>query len=137
MVSADRDLCTLCFDEETSIDAVIWCTECEIFLCIDCEKHHKKLRMSKVHKTMSIKDYKKIPKFMQEINSQCRDHKKKLELYCSFHACPCCVQCVTDKHQKCQEMNPLSEFLKQIKSSASVQLHQKNISDLKETLRRL
>ncbi|CAG2226724.1 unnamed protein product [Mytilus edulis] len=76
MASSDRDCCTLCKDDGTSTEAVTWCIECEVFLCTDCEKHHKKLRMSKVHNTMSTKDYHDLPKFMQEISSQCSDHKK-------------------------------------------------------------
>ncbi|CAG2256474.1 unnamed protein product [Mytilus edulis] len=82
---------------------------------------------------MSAEDYQKLPTFMQEISSQCRDHKKKYELYCSFHACPCCVQCVTDKHKKCQEMKPLSDILQQVKSSASVQLFEKDLKNVKKT----
>ncbi|CAG2189874.1 unnamed protein product [Mytilus edulis] len=134
MASLVTDYCTLCNDDGTSTEAVRWCVECEVFLCTDCEKHHKKLRISKVHNTMSTKDYHNLPKFMQEISSQCRDHKKKYELYCSFHACPCCVMCITDKHQKCQEMKPLSDILKQVKSSASVQLFEKDLKDVKENL---
>ncbi|CAG2236803.1 unnamed protein product [Mytilus edulis] len=134
MASLVTDYCTLCNDDGTSTEAVRWCIECEVFLCTDCEKHHKKSRSSKAHNTMSTKDYHNLPKFMQDISSQCRDHKKKYELYCSFHACPCCVTCITDKHQKCQEMKPLSDVLKQVKSSASVQLFEKDLKDVKENL---
>ncbi|XP_071162053.1 tripartite motif-containing protein 2-like [Mytilus edulis] len=83
---------------------------------------------------MSADDYQKLPTFMQEISSQCQDHKKKFELYCSFHACPCCVQCVTDKHKMCQEMKPLSDILQQVKSSASVQLFEKDLKIVKENI---
>ncbi|XP_071150479.1 uncharacterized protein [Mytilus edulis] len=134
MASLVTDYCTLCNDDGTSTEAVRWCIECEVFLCTDCEKHHKKSRSSKAHNTMSTKDYHNLPKFMQDLSSQCRDHKKKYELYCSFHACPCCVTCITDKHQKCQEMKPLSDVLKQVKSSASVQLFEKDLKDVKENL---
>ncbi|XP_063411933.1 uncharacterized protein LOC134694801 [Mytilus trossulus] len=134
MASLVTDYCTLCNDDGTSTEAVRWCIECEVFLCSDCEKHHKKLRMSKDHNTMSTKDYHNLPKFMQEISSQCSDHKKKYELYCSFHACPCCVTCITDKHKKCQEMKPLSDIIKKVKSSASVQLFEKDLREVKENL---
>ncbi|XP_052106462.1 uncharacterized protein LOC127738990 isoform X3 [Mytilus californianus] len=132
MASSNKDVCNLCYDDGTSTEAVTWCTECEVFLCTDCGKHHKKLKTSEDHKTMSTKDYHKLPKSMQEISSNCKDHKKKFEIYCSFHACPCCVTCITDKHQKCQEMKPLSDILKQVKSSASVQLFEKDLKDVKE-----
>ncbi|CAC5358182.1 unnamed protein product [Mytilus coruscus] len=133
MASSGRDFCTLCYDDDgTSTEAVTWCIECEVFLCTDCEKHHKKSRTSKDHKTMSTIDYHMLPKLMLEISSQCRDHKKKFELYCSFHDCPCCVTCITDQHKKCQEMKPLSDILMQVKSSASVQLFEKDLKNVKE-----
>ncbi|XP_076100590.1 uncharacterized protein LOC143069703 [Mytilus galloprovincialis] len=135
MASSGGDNCTLCNDDDgTSTEAVTWCTECEVLLCAGCEKHHTKSKASKDHKTMSTKDYHKLPKFMLEISSQCRDHNKKFELYCSFHACPCCVQCITDKHKKCQDLKPLSDILKQVKSSASVQLFEKDLKNVKENL---
>ncbi|XP_071161567.1 E3 ubiquitin-protein ligase TRIM71-like [Mytilus edulis] len=135
MASSGRDCCTLCNDDDgTSTEAVTWCTECEVLLCAGCEKHHTKSKASKDHKTMSTTDYHNLPKFMLEISSQCRDHNKKFELYCSFHACPCCVQCITDKHKKCQDLKPLSDILKQVKSSASVQLFEKDLKNVKENL---
>ncbi|CAC5374089.1 unnamed protein product [Mytilus coruscus] len=121
-------------DDGISNEADTWCTECEFFFCGDCEKPHRKTRLYKNHKTMSVEDYQKLPAFMQERSSQCRDHNKKFELYCSFHSYPCCVQCITDKHQKCQDLKPLSDILKQVKSSASVQIFEKDLKDVKENL---
>ncbi|CAC5358186.1 unnamed protein product [Mytilus coruscus] len=138
MVSSGKDCCTLCYDDDgTASEGVTWCIECEVFLCIDCDEHHSKARTSKDHKTMSTKDYHKLPKFMLEISNQCRDHKKKFELYCSFHARPCCVACITDKHKKCQDLKPLSDILKQVKSSASVQLFEKDLKNVNENLEKI
>ncbi|XP_071162048.1 tripartite motif-containing protein 2-like [Mytilus edulis] len=134
MASSVKQLCTICNDDGICKSAVTWCTECEVFFCADCEKPHSKSHLSKSHKTMSADDYQKLPTFMQEISSQCRDHKKKFELYCSFHSCPCCVQCVTDKHKMCQEMKPLSDILQQVKSSASMQLFETDLKDVKENI---
>ncbi|VDI38947.1 Hypothetical predicted protein [Mytilus galloprovincialis] len=134
MASSVKQLCTICNDDGISNSAVTWCTECEVLFCGDCEKPHSKSRLSNNHKTMSADDYQKLPTFMQEISSQCQDHKKKFELYCSFHACPCCVQCVTDKHKMCQEMKPLSDILQQVKSSASVQLFEKDLKIVQENI---
>ncbi|CAC5397508.1 unnamed protein product [Mytilus coruscus] len=83
---------------------------------------------------MSSEDYHMLPAFMQEISSQCKDHKKKFELYCSFLASPCYAQCITDEHRKCQDMKPLSDILKQVKSSASVQLFHQDLKNVKENL---
>ncbi|CAG2231258.1 unnamed protein product [Mytilus edulis] len=134
MASSVQKLCTICHDDGISNSAVTLCTDCKFFFCGDCDKTHSKSQLSKHHKTMSAEDYQKLPTFMQEISSQCRDHKKKYELYCSFHACPCCIQCVTDKHTKCQDMQPLSDILQQVKSSASVQLFEKDLKNVKENL---
>ncbi|XP_063418730.1 E3 ubiquitin-protein ligase Midline-1-like [Mytilus trossulus] len=134
MASSVKQFCTICYDDGISNSAVTWCTECEIFFCEPCQKPHGKSRLSKNHKTMSVENYQKIPTFIQEISSQCKDHSKKFELYCSYHACPCCVQCTTDKHQKCHDMKPLSDILKQVKSSASVQLLKTDLKDVKENL---
>ncbi|XP_071160747.1 E3 ubiquitin-protein ligase TRIM71-like [Mytilus edulis] len=134
MASSVNHVCTICQDDGISNEADTWCTECEVFFCGECEKPHRKSRLSKNHKTMSAEDFQKLPAFMQEISSQCKDHKKKYELYCPVHACPCCVQCITDKHTKCQDFKPLSDILKQVKSSASVELFEKDLKDMKENL---
>ncbi|CAC5391115.1 unnamed protein product [Mytilus coruscus] len=118
MASSVKHFCIICHDDGISNAAATWCTECEVFFCGDCEKPHSKSRLSKNHKTMSAKDYQKLPSFMKEISSQCRDHKKKFELYCSFHACPCC----------------LSSASLQVKSSASVQLFEKDLKNVRENL---
>ncbi|CAC5397511.1 unnamed protein product [Mytilus coruscus] len=134
MASSVNNFCTICHDDGISNKAVTWCTECEVLFCEDCAKPHSKSRLSKNYETMSSEDYHKLPSFMQEISNQCRDHKKKFELYCPFHACPCCVQCITDEHQKCQDLKPLCDILKKVKSSASVQLFEKDLKDVKENL---
>ncbi|XP_063418728.1 E3 ubiquitin-protein ligase TRIM71-like [Mytilus trossulus] len=132
MASSANDLCKICHDDGISNSAVTWCTECEVFFCENCQKPHSKSRLSKNHKTMSAEDYNKLPAFIQKISIQCKDHNKKFELYCSSHACPCCVQCITDKHQKCRDIKPLPDILKQVKSSASVQIFEKDLNDVKK-----
>ncbi|CAC5370714.1 unnamed protein product [Mytilus coruscus] len=129
--SSWTSLCTLCQEDDVSSQAVTWCTECEVMLCIDCDKHHNKSRSSQHHNTMSTEDYHELPVFIQGVSSRCKDHNKKFELYCSFHACPCCVQCVSN-HQKCQDMKPLDDILTHVKSSASVQLLENDLKDLEE-----
>lgn len=70
MASLDKKICTLCYDDDgASTEAVVWCTDCEVFLCKDCGKHHKRSRTSEDHKTMSSTEYHKLPQFMREISS--------------------------------------------------------------------
>ncbi|XP_052083239.1 uncharacterized protein LOC127720607 [Mytilus californianus] len=134
MTSRSADICTLCTDDGISNNAITWCTECEVFLCTDCEKHHKRSKASKEHRTMRTVDYRNLPQFMQETSNRCKDHDKKYELYCSFHSCPCCIQCIASKHQKCQDLKPLDDILKDFKSSAAVPILKKDLTDLRESL---
>ncbi|XP_063426830.1 uncharacterized protein LOC134710405 [Mytilus trossulus] len=136
-MSSEKDNCTICIDEINSNEAVSWCTECEVFLCKDCEKHHRKSGISETHKTISTYEYHNLPEFLKKISIQCREHKKKLELYCSVHVCACCVQCFTDKHQQCQDMKTLSDILKQFKSSSLVQLPELDLNDIQEDLKKI
>ncbi|CAG2211419.1 unnamed protein product [Mytilus edulis] len=129
--SSSSDVCSLCQDDNVSSQAVTRCTECEVFLCQECDKHHRKAPLSKHHKPISTEDFNKLPVFMKKISSQCKDHNMRFELYCPFHACPCCVHCVY-KHQKCQDIKPLSDILSQIKSSASVLLCENELNDMNE-----
>ncbi|VDI18270.1 Hypothetical predicted protein [Mytilus galloprovincialis] len=149
MAAIDKYFCSLCPDVGTFTEAVTWCTECAVFLCRDCEKHHQGSGMLKTHKTISKNDYhtlsstfiphlvylyRNIPECMQKVSSQCRDHEKTFELYCSFHACPCCRQCVTYKHQKCHEIKPIADILMPVKLSASVKKIDKNLKILHENI---
>ncbi|XP_063416328.1 nuclear factor 7, ovary-like [Mytilus trossulus] len=132
MTSSSTDFCSLCTDDDISSHAIKWCTECEVFLCTDCEKHHKRSKASKEHITLSTVDYRKLPKSIHQTSNRCNDHDKKYELYCSVHSCPCCIQCIADKHKKCQEMKPLADFLKDVKSSAAIPLLRNDLKELKE-----
>ncbi|CAC5381915.1 unnamed protein product [Mytilus coruscus] len=145
MASPSKDICTLCKEDNVTSVAVTWCTECGVFLCVECEKHHKRSRVSKDHiykrsrvskdhKTISVENYQELPSFIKGTSNLCKVHDSKFELYCSFHACACCVHCTTDKHQLCQTMTPLSDILKQFKSSAAVPLLEKDLKDLKENV---
>lgn len=132
MASPSKEFCTLCKEKDVTSDAVTWCLECEVLLCIDCEKHHTKLRSSKDHKTISSERYHELPSFIKGTSNMCKIHDRKFELYCSFHVCACCVNCVTDEHQTCQTIKPLSDILKQVTSSDSVPLLEKELKDLEK-----
>ncbi|XP_063405894.1 tripartite motif-containing protein 2-like [Mytilus trossulus] len=128
MASPSKDFCTLC-KENVSSDADTWCAECDVFLCVECEKHHKGTRSSKDHTTISAENYHELPSFIKETSNICKIHDRKLELYCSVHACACCLNCVTGEHQTCQTMKPLSDILEQVKSSDAVPQLEKELKD--------
>ncbi|XP_063397749.1 uncharacterized protein LOC134682076 [Mytilus trossulus] len=132
MTSSISQLCTLCQDDDMSIAALTWCTDCETFLCSDCDRYHGRIKSTKHHKMLSIEDYCQLPEFILQTGNRCREHDKKYKLYCSFHACACCFQCFTESHPNCKEIKQLSDVLKNVKSSASVSRLESDLSDLKE-----
>ncbi|XP_052073366.1 uncharacterized protein LOC127711378 [Mytilus californianus] len=124
--------CHLCEEEDVSNVAVVWCTDCETFLCKDCERHHIKSKASKRHQTLALDNYKKLPSFIVEIKSRCEKHDAKYDFYCKFHGDPCCVKCIKDKHKDCRDLDPLVEVLKNIKTSAKVSNLDKEFNNLHE-----
>ncbi|CAC5389010.1 unnamed protein product [Mytilus coruscus] len=132
MTSSVSQLCTLCQDDDMSIAALTWCTDCETFLCSDCNRYHGRIKSTKHHKILSIEDYCQLPEFILQTGNRCLEHDQKYKLYCSFHACACCFQCFTESHPNCKEIKQLSDVLKNVKSSASVSRLESDLSDLKE-----
>ncbi|XP_076106113.1 uncharacterized protein LOC143074639 [Mytilus galloprovincialis] len=125
-------ICHLCEEEGVSNDAVVWCADCETFLCKDCERHHSRIKASKDHQTIAMDTYKKLPSFIVDIKNCCVKHDQKYDFYCKFHGDPCCVKCITDNHKDCRELNPLVEVLKDIKTSAKVSNMDKELNVLLE-----
>ncbi|XP_071177616.1 protein lin-41-like [Mytilus edulis] len=113
-------ICHLCEEEYVSNVAVVWCADCENFLCKDCDKHHSRIKASKDHQTIAIDDYEKLPSFIVDIKNRCVKHDQKYDFYCKFHGDPCCVMCIKDNHNGCRDLDPLVEVLRDIKTSAKV-----------------
>ncbi|CAC5413867.1 unnamed protein product [Mytilus coruscus] len=112
--------CHLCEEEDVSKVAIVWCADCDTFLCKDCERHHSRIKASKGHQTIALDEYKKLPSFIVDIKSRCENHDEKYDFYCKFHGDPCCVKCIKDKHKDCRDLAPLVEVLRDIKNSAKV-----------------
>ncbi|XP_076108066.1 uncharacterized protein LOC143076234 [Mytilus galloprovincialis] len=115
-----HNFCHLCEEEDVFNVAIVWCADCENFLCKDCEKHHGRSKASKDHQTISQDEYKKLPSFIVGITNRCEKHDQKYDFYCKFHGDPCCVKCIKDNHKGCRDLDPLVEVLSGIKTSAKV-----------------
>lgn len=120
MASSGNHFCALCQEDDVDNVAVTWCSDGETCLCSDCAKHHDRNKASTEHRTLTIKDYQHLPTFVLENNNCYDDHDKRYDLYCRFHECACCVQCITDMHKDCRDLSPLSDVLGIMKSSARV-----------------
>ena len=77
-------------DEHKEIDAILYCQECKINMCLKCEKVHSSLL--KNHHIYSLeKETKEI------FTGLCtnRQHSLELEFYCKTHNELCCAACIS------------------------------------------
>ena len=76
--------------EDQDIEAISYCGECKVYMCVNCDKFHSKLLSS--HQTYSLKEQLDdiFSEFCQEKN-----HSNKLEFYCKTHNILCCAACTS------------------------------------------
>ena len=125
---SDEKFCSIC--DPSPIRAMVWCSECEEFLCSDCLKQHKSTKLFKNHSTMSLEDYKELPTVVQAMKYHCEDHDERHHMYCPVHNRPCCIRCVLAAHKACSGVAPITDFISNVKSSPA-------ILDLEQTLKEL
>ncbi|CAG2250860.1 unnamed protein product [Mytilus edulis] len=65
---------------------------------------------------------------------ECKVHNRKLDFYCFIHNEPCCVSCVSEKHDACKSLNPLTEVVEAVKSSASFKDLEDMTTDISELI---
>ncbi|CAC5373569.1 unnamed protein product [Mytilus coruscus] len=103
--------CDICITNNISKTACGWCLECEEAICSDCEKQHRRMKLTKNHKIIPVED-KKMSISNLDSEQECNDHSRKLDFFCLKHSQPCCVTCIFEKHKRCQELKPLPEVEK-------------------------
>ncbi|VDI73093.1 Hypothetical predicted protein, partial [Mytilus galloprovincialis] len=99
--------CGPCRYDDVIKDAKRWCTNCEEGLCEDCENDHRKSKISRNHKVISIEDYRKIENV--SISQVCEQHGEILEWFCKTHDEVLCMVCVPSKHKACSGVIPIRD----------------------------
>ena len=93
--------------EHSEVDAIIFCLNCKLNLCKECESFHS--NFCKDHQIYNIdaKDNEIFNEFCKE-----NDHFIKLEYFCRTHNILCCARCITKiknekngKHTDCNICN--------------------------------
>ncbi|CAG2235047.1 unnamed protein product [Mytilus edulis] len=131
-MASENHICNLCGEEDVTKFAVVWCADCETFLCKDCKIYHGRIKASKGHQTITLDEYNNLPSFVVDIRSRCKKHDEKCDFYCKFHDDPCCVKCIKDNHKDCRDLDTLVEVLRDIKTSARVSNLDKELNILLE-----
>ena len=117
-----------------NMDAVVFCQECQIYICAKCEQMHSSMCQNHTIFKLENKDIKEIfTGFCKEGN-----HKNKLEYYCRNHNELCCVACITNikgkgngQHSGCQVT--LIEEIKNEKKD-KLQENLKYLEDISKTI---
>lgn len=106
MASETHVPCGPCRYDDVTKNAKRWCTNCEEGLCEDCENVHRKSKVSRSHKVISIQDYRKIENV--SVSQVCEHHGETLEWFCKSHDEVLCMVCVPTKHKACSNIISLS-----------------------------
>ena len=133
--------------EHDTIDAIVYCQECKVYLCNKCENFHSKLL--KYHNINKLdKDIKEIfTEFCKEEN-----HFGKLDFYCKTHNQLCCSDCLCKfkikgkgTHQDCdvcileniknEKQNKLKENIKLLQNLSNTV--EKLINELKVIIEKI
>ena len=125
---SDERFCSFC--DPSPVKAMVWCSECDDFLCSDCLKHHNFSKLFKNHSTMSLEDYNELPAVVQTLNYHCADHDEQFDSFCPVHNRPCCIGCFLTSHRECSGVAPMKDFIPNVKSSSAM-------LDLEQTLKEL
>jgi hypothetical protein len=129
-------LCDICNQRHLSINATVWCPECQETLCSNCNEHHRLAKLLRHHNTISISDYQKQPSFLADIKLFCADHNQRYQLYCVTHECPICYKCIKT-HRECSDVIPIDEVVDNEKTSQNFQDLRQEVEDLVENIKRL
>ena len=97
--------CGECEDDDAP--TVVWCVDCDGYLCRKCNKQHKRMKSFKLHKTMTIEQFDaQSPNAL--FTSQdpeyriCTHHNRPLDFYCKTCNITICRVCVTKDHHQHQ-----------------------------------
>ncbi|XP_072041841.1 E3 ubiquitin-protein ligase TRIM71-like [Amphiura filiformis] len=93
-------MCTAC-DGGVDNEAVARCVECEDFLCSNCTKAHKIVRLTKNHSVLSLVELKtgKVSLIKKTKKEHCKEHTDQvLWFYCKTCDVPICRDCTVVEH---------------------------------------
>ncbi|XP_063447284.1 transcription intermediary factor 1-alpha-like [Mytilus trossulus] len=108
MASTPFLFCGPCETRKAHRQAMVWCSVCMEGLCKECAELHQSSKLSKDHSTFNEDIYPLLRPFLNDLTTECYDHKKKFDFFCQSHSTLCCVNCVTDTHRQC-DVKPVDD----------------------------
>ncbi|CAG2221112.1 unnamed protein product [Mytilus edulis] len=130
MATSGQQFCDICISQHITTPANVWCPECEESFCEKCKIHHEIAKATKKHETIVIENVLKLPKFVQDIKTNCSEHEEIFVLFCGDHEEPCCAECLYNTHKNCRELTPVKSIVKNIKDSSAFVDLEVSLADL-------
>lgn len=115
--------CGICYHKHVTKPATHWCSECDQSYCDDCIINHGFIKASKNHQTVPFRDYLELKNSFRLVESKCKTHDEKYQLFCQPHDILLCHECV-EEHSKCDKVISLSKVTKNIKDSETLKDNQ-------------
>ena len=109
MASRQFLFCGPCENRKSHRQANAWCSVCLEGLCKECEQLHTSSKLSKGHTTFDDNYYPLLKPFLINLQLDCEEHHKRYDFYCQDHSTLCCVNCVTEKHRQCGEVQSVDD----------------------------
>ena len=92
----------MCIRDRSEVQNVpsVYCVECQVKLCQNCERAHKGLKLTRSHKLMAIGDGLNIETLYQSIPPTfCSQHEEEsLKIYCFDCKSAICMMCYIKSH---------------------------------------
>jgi len=115
------DACSYGEESESEVQnlASVYCAECQMKLCKICERGHKVIKSTRLHKLIDIGEKMNVETLRQTLPpSYCDQHKDEyLKIYCIDCKVTICMMCYIKSHNghKCSEVNEVvDDFRKQM-----------------------
>ena len=128
-VEAKCEMCSI------SGKAEAFCRHCMMFICAECVKQHKKLKVFAGHKTSSLDKLKKggAMEFItpEPTLQMCKEHEEKMKIFCLDCGCLICRDCTIKDHH-----GHNYEFVKKAASQVKKELgqHLQPLREIKDGL---
>ena len=127
--------CGVCFTRNITKVSILWCSECDEGLCLDCKEHHGASKSTRQHVTISIEEYSMLPNFILELKEVCEKHDDKYQMFCKSHECPCCRKCTIENHKECKDVVLIEDIIQDVKTSISFDDLQLQISVISRNIK--
>lgn len=129
-------LCTPCQRENDEEEATDICVTCEVPICGNCAKYHRRNLTSRTHCIIPINEPNRAMKFLSMNKSaSCPKHQdKEVELYCNQHQTPCSALCAGEDHRKCFDVETITLAAEKTKKQDFVKILSTKITEFEKEL---